>query len=157
MFKLARDPFNEFRFVLFFFCIQFPGSLPRLKFADQNIINASKMKQLYTNRTGDKTYVWRKFACFHNSIDLLLTWFHVRMKEYKPMVFGAFSWRENAFRSCARWNKTHVRPFFKGSSNFYFVGKSIYFQPFRTANMKYVSDLRRSRQSGFVCNWMQCN
>ena len=70
-------------FVLFcsFFCIQFPGSLPRLKFADQNIIKASKMKQLYTNRTGDK------FACFHNSIDffgqamLLTCRFHVRMKE----------------------------------------------------------------------------
>ena len=27
------------------------------------------MTQLYTNRTGEKTYVWRKFACFHNSID----------------------------------------------------------------------------------------
>ena len=54
---------------MFFFCIQFPGSLPRLKFADQNIINASKMKKLNTNRTGDKTYVWRKFACFQNSID----------------------------------------------------------------------------------------
>ena len=81
LFKLARDPFNKFRFVLFFFCIQFPGSLPRLKFADQNIIKASKMKQLYTNRTGDK------FACFHNSIDffgqamLLTCRFHVRMKE----------------------------------------------------------------------------
>ena len=65
---MARDPFNIFRFVLFFFCIQFPGSLPRLKFADQNIINASKMKQLYTNRTGDKVCMFsQQYRLFWSS------------------------------------------------------------------------------------------
>ena len=43
----------------------------------------------------------------------------------KPIVSGASSCRENAFRSCVRWNKTHVRPYFKRCSNFYFLGKSI--------------------------------
>ena len=31
-----------------------------------------KWNQLYTNRTSNKTYVWRKFACFHNNIEFLV-------------------------------------------------------------------------------------
>ena len=52
------------------------------------------MKQLYTNRTGDKTYVWRKFACFHNSIDffgqamLLTCRIHVRLKEETDRIWS---------------------------------------------------------------------
>ena len=42
----------------------------------------------------------------------------------KPIVFGAFSCRESAFKSCARWNKTRVRQFFEGCINLYFVRKS---------------------------------
>ena len=78
------------------------------------------MKQLYTNRTGDK------FACFHNRIDffgqaMLLT---CRLTE-TDRIWNILLQRKCVYRSCVRWNKTHVRPYFKRCSNFYFLGKSI--------------------------------
>ena len=72
-------------FVLFCFCVQLPGSLPGLKFAEPYKGIENETVLYYPNWY--KTYVWRKFVCFHNTIDffgqaMLITWFHViRMKE----------------------------------------------------------------------------
>ena len=112
---------------MFCFCVQFPGSLPPLKLAEPykgiEIETSFILTELATKHMFDVSCMFsQQYRIFWSSNVVNL----VSRKDegIKPIVFGAFSCRESAFKSCARWNKTHVRQFFEGCINLYFVRKS---------------------------------
>ena len=113
--------------VLFCFCVHFPGSLPPLKLAEpyKGIENETSfiLTELATKHMFDVSlHVFTTISNFwwSNVVNLVSR----KDEGIKPIVFGAFSCRESAFKSCARWNKTHLRQFFEGCINLYFVRKS---------------------------------
>ena len=94
--------------VLFCFCVQFPGSLPPLKLAEpyKGIENETSfiLTKLATKHMFDVSlHVFTTISNFWSSNVVNL----VSRKDegIKPIVFGAFSCRESALKSCARCDK----------------------------------------------------
>ena len=94
--------------VLFCFCVQFPGSLPPLKLAEpyKGIENETSfiLTELATKHMFDVSCMFsQQYRIFWSSNVVNL----VSRKDegIKPIVFGAFSCRESALKSCARCDK----------------------------------------------------
>ena len=98
----------SFCFVLFCFCVQFPGSLAPLKLAEpyKGIENETSfiLTELATKHMFDVSlHVFTTISNFWSSNVVNL----VSRKDegIKPIVFGAFSCRESALKSCTRCDK----------------------------------------------------